>query len=112
MLVRIFLLISLLVATSQLLPLEICLKQGSCLIDETKMQRLGNKEYCELCQLGMPIFKDLIRKNETASFRDIATLVCTLLNITQEEICYKAIGLFEVSNILLVLIFLLVITFF
>lgn len=79
--------------------LEICMKDKVCIrekLEPLKMANIGSQLLCDLCIEALPVVKKLIEKNETKYFRDIATLVCTALNITQEPICYQAVGLFEV----------------
>lgn len=76
---------------------ETCFKNRVCLEQTLKQYTSSNKkEICELCSIAIPVVKELIKKNDTKSFRAIATAVCVVLNITQEAICYQAVGLFEV----------------
>lgn len=78
--------------------IETCIKNRTCVENILKQYSSSpsKKELCELCAISIPVVKELIKKNDTKSFRDIATAVCTILNITQETICYQAVGLFEV----------------
>lgn len=79
-----------------------CLKNEECAIEAVKpllLNHLAKKEsnLCPICEEGIPILKELIKLNDTKSFRAVATAVCVILNITQESICYQAVGLFEVK---------------
>lgn len=56
------------------------------------------QELCEACHYAMPVMRSLVRKNETKYLHDIATLVCVTLKLTEEYICYQAVGLFEVID--------------
>lgn len=84
-----------------------CLQKENCTLEATRLaQSLNNyikieiqtnqSVLCDLCENALPFVKELIIANETKSFRAIATAVCVVLNITQESICYQAVGLFEV----------------
>lgn len=83
--------------------IEECIKDEGCAIETIKSHlkdkplHVSNPDLCTVCKDAMPFVKELIRKNDTKSFRAIATTVCVLLNITQESVCYQAIGLFEVK---------------
>lgn len=78
-----------------------CITDEKCGVDALKSYLadfLNNtSNLCPICEEGIPIMKDLIKSNETKTFRAIATAVCVLLNITQESVCYQAVGLFEVK---------------
>lgn len=80
-----------------------CLKDEECTIEAVKpllLNHLMNKKesnLCKYCEEGIPLMKELIKLNDTKSFRAVATAVCVILNITQESICYQAVGLFEVT---------------
>jgi hypothetical protein len=59
----------------------------------------GSKEECNLCYFVLPLAKDLIIKNQTKSFREIANLVCLTLNIANDaSVCEQAVGIFEVFH--------------
>lgn len=65
------------------------------------------KQLCEACYVVMPLARDLIKKhNETKLIKEIATFICTYLNIEELEICADAIDLFTVIEMLKNLIFL------
>ncbi len=57
------------------------------------------QELCEACHYAMPLFRELVLKNETKYFHEIATLVCVTLKLTEDYVCSQAIGLFEVNKI-------------
>lgn len=82
-----------------------CLKDETCAIRTIKEQLTNRKnetankkdsQLCTICEDAIPVLKELIKLNDTHSFRAIATAVCVVLNLTQESICYQAVGLFEV----------------
>jgi hypothetical protein len=63
-----------------------------------KINEFKGKNPCVLCFAFVPLIKELIAKNDTRAFKDIAVLVCVTLKITNDEsVCAGAIELFEPS---------------
>lgn len=73
-----------------------CYNEKLCLVNKPLEISPSPQELCELCYIGMPLVRELIKNNETKYFKGIATFVCTVLNITELDICNQAVGLFEV----------------
>ena len=67
------------------------------LFSKDEIKRPTPEQLCEICGIVVPFVRELVRKNDTKYFKDIATLVCVGLKITQPEICESAVGLFEVK---------------
>ncbi|CAF0958145.1 unnamed protein product [Brachionus calyciflorus] len=55
-----------------------------------------SKQICDACYLIMPLARDLIAKNETKYFKEIAKFICQFLEIEQLSVCSDAIDLFTV----------------
>lgn len=75
---------------------SLCIKNGTCAINKINEYVKNESPLCPICEDAIPILKELIKLNDTKSFRAIATAVCVALNLTQESVCYQAVGLFEV----------------
>lgn len=73
---------------------------GFCMSNNIQIKKPSPEELCEICYIVAPFAREIIRKNEIKDLHFIATLVCTVLNITQEPICSQAISLFEVKKII------------
>jgi hypothetical protein len=75
---------------------------GFCMFNELKSLKSPNpEELCEFCYLVAPIARELIKKDKIKDLHFIATLVCSVLNITQEPVCSQAISLFEVKRLII-----------
>ncbi len=60
---------------------------------ETKFNGLSP---CTACYAAIPLIKELIIKNDTKGFREIAVLVCVTLKLANDpQVCNQAIELFE-----------------
>lgn len=79
---------------------EFCLnrnKNKEALLDLTWNQMSpSRKALCTFCDITFPILRELIEKNKTEYFHDIATTVCIKLKLADNTVCDLAIKSYEV----------------
>jgi hypothetical protein len=64
--------------------------------NELEIQTNAISRPCLACYAAIPLIKELIIKNDTRGFKDIAIFVCVALKIADDqEVCNQAIELFE-----------------
>lgn len=57
------------------------------------------QQLCEVCNLVIPIARNLVVKNDTKYFGDIAIGVCIGLKLAEFYVCEQAVNLFKVKKI-------------
>jgi hypothetical protein len=78
---------------------EFCLRKNNqeALFDLTWNQMApSHKAVCTFCDITFPILRELIEKNQTEYFHDIATTVCIKLKLADNTVCDMAIKSYEV----------------
>lgn len=77
---------------------EFCLSRNKeALFDLTWNQMApSRKALCTFCDITFPILRELIDKNKTEYFHDIATTVCIKLKLADNTVCDMAIKSYEV----------------
>ena len=53
--------------------------------------------FCEFCDIAMPVFRSLIDNNKTEHFETIAIIFCDLFNIVDPVVCSSAIKEYELA---------------